>query len=131
MTRAPRTRAAVLPTLARGGPPRSHPGDRAVGVLNPLLVEEEIRVRAEAIGEMGVEGREEELVLACEVRVHGALRVAGLVGDLVEGGGVEAASLEDGPRGLDELRPCPALPFASRQSLRHVETDGTLVPSVF
>ena len=66
--------------------------DGANGLLERLSLDHDLEVRLDAPFVVGVEDSEEEVVLAGEVRVDRALRVAGLLGDLVEGRAVEAAS---------------------------------------
>src|SRR5439155_1748597 len=105
-------------------------GDGAVTVLEALLVEDDVGEDARALLELRVEHREEEVVLPGEVRVDGALRVAGFLGDLVERGAVEAALEEGVAGGGDELRACPLLPFRLRQP-RHVYTIGIDIPMVY
>jgi hypothetical protein len=50
-----------------------------------------------------LEHGEEEIVLAGEVRVDRALRIARLVGDLVETGGMETTAEEDAARRRDQV----------------------------
>src|SRR5262249_31520356 len=84
-----------------------------VAVLDVVVTEDELRVRLGPVAEVLIEHCQEEVVLTREVRVDGALRVAGFLGDLVERRRVEAATQEHSPRRLDQLRPCPLLPLSS------------------
>jgi len=59
----------------------------------------------EALVEPVGDQREEELVLAGEARVDGALGQAGRRGDLLDRGGVEAARAEDLASGFEDARP--------------------------
>jgi hypothetical protein len=69
---------------------------------------------------MLVQEREEQVLLAPEVVVHGALREPRLLGDLVERGTVEPASRVHARRRREQLRagPRPAL-AAVKRSPRH------------
>src|SRR5262249_4039837 len=91
--------------------------DDAVGVLDALLVEEELGVRLPPPLEARVEDGEEEVVLAREARVDRALRVAGLLRDQVERGAVEPVAQEGLARGGDDVGPRALLPFDPREPL--------------
>jgi hypothetical protein len=63
-----------------------------------------------------VEHGQEQLVLPGEVRVDGALRVARLLGDLLERRAVEAVTLEDAPGGRDQVGARALLALRARQA---------------
>src|SRR3989442_401254 len=80
---------------------------------------------------MLLQHREEEGVLADEVRVDGALRVAGGLGDLVQRRTVEAALEEHVPSGGQKIRARLGLSLVPRLSRRdHCDTVGIVIPTV-
>src|SRR4029079_212216 len=90
------------------------------------------RVRRDPSLVVRVEEREVQVVLAGEVRVDGALRVPGRLGDVVQRGAVEAAPHEDAPRGGDQLRARLRLALATADACRrHFDTVGINILSVF
>ena len=88
-------------------PPK--PSDGPIAVLNVLVLEHNVQVRLGAPAKVILENRQEQGVLTRKVRVHGALRVPGLLRDLIERSGVQAATQEHRPSRLDELRLRPLL----------------------
>ena len=73
--------------------------------------------------------RQEEVLLRVEVRVHGALRVAGGVGHGVHRGGVEAVPREQTVGCGDQLVARPRL--AIRAGERRAHTSSIRIPMVF
>jgi hypothetical protein len=66
--------------------------DRAVDRLEVASVQRDAGVSPRTLLEVCVEDGEEEIGLACEVRVDGALRVSGRLGDVIEAGAMRASS---------------------------------------
>jgi hypothetical protein len=125
----------VRPELEQEGrPPRlvavrleEEARDDAIGVLDALLVEEELGVRPPPLLEVRVQDGQEEVVLAREARVDGALRVAGLLRDQVERRAVEPVAEERLARARHEVGPRALLPLDPRQALgyhRYLNTIG-------
>jgi hypothetical protein len=65
---------------------------------------------------------DQQVRLAGEVRVDGALGIAGRGRDLVERGGLEAALGEDAGRGVEEPLPCLGLSLLAVESFVHGRT---------
>jgi hypothetical protein len=81
-------------------------------------------VGARPAGGVGVKDRQEQPVLAGEVRVDRALGVAGLLTDLLQRGAVEPARQEDLPRRGHQLGPGPLLAVRPAQPIAHSDTPG-------
>jgi hypothetical protein len=74
-----------------------------------------------------LEHREEQVVLAREVRVDGSFGVSGPLGDLVQRGRMEAAREEDRPGGCDQVAAGAHLALAAG---RRIGLDRHQIPSV-
>jgi hypothetical protein len=78
---------------------------------------------------VGVEHGQEQLVLAGEVRVDGALGVAGVLGDLLQRRTVKATPQEHVARGGHDVGSGLLLARTTREPLPHLNTPRTRKPS--